>query len=277
MPSMLQPQLERMFGAGNVPERNTRNVETINTMMDRGVPIVNNVPALHGSEALNAVLKDYPDTPPQYMKQLSHIVGQEGYDRDLYMDGSGYVTGGVGQTGEFIGGDPSVAIKEHEGRAKSLFNTYADYPTSIQETLIDAAYRGDLRYGSNSSKAGQPQKWTTLAKSGAWNEAADEHLDHPEYYKSKGLKKNWTTGEFTKIPVENAGLKQRFEGRADDMRAYGEELNPTDAGFLDPVDDFFSNLFGGDKSGKPKKEVTEMVPKAHKDIFTSFWDAMTGD
>jgi hypothetical protein len=57
-----------------------------------------------------------------------------------------------------------------------------------------------------------------------------------------------------------------------------QEATPqVDAGFLSPVDDFFSNLFGGDKSGKPKKEVTEMVPKAHKDIFTSFWDAMTGD
>ena len=220
MPSMLQPQLERMFGAGNVPERNTRNAETINTMMDRGVPIVNNTPPLHGPEALNAVLTDYPNLPPQY----HGIVAQEGYDRDLYLDGSGYITGGVGQTGKFIGGSPAPVIKEHEDRAKSLFKTYTDYPTSIQSALIDSAYRGDLRNAS-----GKPQKWTGLANKGLWNEAADEHLDNDNYYESKGLKKNRTTGKFTKIDVKNPGLKQRFEERADAMRAYGEELKAAEA------------------------------------------------
>lgn len=50
-----------------------------------------------------------------------------------------------------------------------------------------------------------------------------------------------------------------------------------DAGFLDPIDDFFNSMFGTQGSPKPKKEVTEMMPKPHKDIFTSFWDAITGD
>ena len=50
-----------------------------------------------------------------------------------------------------------------------------------------------------------------------------------------------------------------------------------DAGFLSPVDDFINNLFGGDKSGRPKKEVTELIPKKHKDKFTSFWDTLFGD
>lgn len=56
-----------------------------------------------------------------------------------------------------------------------------------------------------------------------------------------------------------------------------EAIPKEDAGFLDPIDDFFNNMFGTQGSPKPKKEVTEMMPKPHKDIFTSFWDAITGD
>jgi hypothetical protein len=50
-----------------------------------------------------------------------------------------------------------------------------------------------------------------------------------------------------------------------------------DAGFLSPVDDFISSLFGGDKSGKPKKEITDMIPHKHKETFKSFWDELIGD
>ena len=56
-----------------------------------------------------------------------------------------------------------------------------------------------------------------------------------------------------------------------------EAIPKEDAGFLDPIDDFFNSMFGTQGSPKPKKEVTEMMPKPHKDIFTSFWDAITGD
>jgi LysM repeat protein len=50
-----------------------------------------------------------------------------------------------------------------------------------------------------------------------------------------------------------------------------------DAGFLSPVDDFINSLFGGDKSGKPKKEITDMIPPKHKETFKSFWDELIGD
>jgi hypothetical protein len=56
-----------------------------------------------------------------------------------------------------------------------------------------------------------------------------------------------------------------------------EAIPQVDAGFLDPIDDFFSNLFGSGESNEPEKEVAAMVPKEPKNIFTSFWDAMTGD
>jgi len=56
-----------------------------------------------------------------------------------------------------------------------------------------------------------------------------------------------------------------------------EDIPKEDAGFLDPIDDFFNSLFGTQESTKPKREVTEMMPKPHKDMFTSFWDAITGD
>jgi len=292
---MMANTLETIFGKGNVPQMNERNLSTVNTLVQNGIPLKNDQESLHGQQAIDAVLEDYKDIPPQYMNQLKGIVGKEGYDRDLYLDGSGLITTRVGQTGETVGGSPLDAIVEHEDRAKRSFSSYGDYPPSVQQALIDAAYRGDIVYGGNSTKAGQPQKWTTLANAGKWAEAADEHLDHPEYYKAKGLKKNWKTGEFTKIAVENAGLVSRFEDRATAMRSYGVELAAVpkqvqevpqqsqgvppkaDTGFLSPVNDFINNLFGGDQSGKPQKEVTERIPKKHKDMLTSFWDAMTGD
>ena len=285
MPNMMINTLETIFGKSNVPQMNERNLSTVNTLIQAGIPLKNEQESLHGQQAIDAVLADYKDTPPQYRGQLSKIVGNEGYDRDLYLDGSGFITTKVGQTGEAASSSPIDAIVEHEDRAKKSFSSYGEYPPSIQQTLIDAAYRGDILYGGKSSKAGQPQKWTKLANDGKWHEAADEHLDHPEYYKAKGLKKNWETGVFTKIPVENAGLVGRFEERADAMREYAtsleipakEAIPKEDAGFLDPIDDFFNNMFGTQESPKPKREVTELMPKPHKDMFTSFWDAITGD
>jgi hypothetical protein len=50
-----------------------------------------------------------------------------------------------------------------------------------------------------------------------------------------------------------------------------------DAGFLSPVNDFINSIFGGDQSGKPQREVTERIPKKHKDKFESFWATITGD
>jgi GH24 family phage-related lysozyme (muramidase) len=56
-----------------------------------------------------------------------------------------------------------------------------------------------------------------------------------------------------------------------------EAIPQADAGFLSPVNDFINSLFGGDKSGKPQKEVTERIPKAHKDTAKSLWDTIFGD
>jgi hypothetical protein len=50
-----------------------------------------------------------------------------------------------------------------------------------------------------------------------------------------------------------------------------------DAGFLSPVNDFINSLFGGDKSGKPQKEITDMIPPKTKETFKSFWDTLFGD
>jgi len=50
-----------------------------------------------------------------------------------------------------------------------------------------------------------------------------------------------------------------------------------DAGFLSPVNDFINSIFGGDESGKPQKEVTELIPKRHKATAKTFLATIFGD
>jgi len=47
-----------------------------------------------------------------------------------------------------------------------------------------------------------------------------------------------------------------------------------DAGFLVPADDFINGIFGGNKSGRPRKEVTDKIPKG---TSKSFLDTIFGD
>ena len=228
---------------------------------------------LHGADAV-AKARELLGRPLSASEE--HIASVEGYSLETYDDTKGVKTVGFGQTGEFSGMPFDEVVSSFENRTRSIIPAYDSLPEALRLRLLDSTYRGGISGSSDTLKH---------VNEGRWQEAATEFLDH---------------GDFRRSQEGNGAIASRMQSTSDAMKNYGETLYEeaqvrkeqsssipmategvpkpeADAGFLDPVDDFFSNLFGGDKSGKPKKEVTEMVPKAHKDIFTSFWDAMTGD
>ena len=231
--------------------------------------------SLYGAEAQAAARKLLGrDLTPQE----NQIVSSEGYNSGTYMDTKGIPTTGFGQTGEYSGIPFDQVVNTFEQKTRGIVPAYDTLPQALQLRLLDSTYRGGL--------SGSPAT-LKLANSGQWGAAADEFLNNKEY----------------RLAVESgSGVATRMKETSDAMRAYGVELNSApqqaqavpqqaqavpqqvqeappkeDAGFLSPVDDFINNLFGGNQSGRPKKEVTEAIPKSHKNMFSSFWDELTGD
>lgn len=213
---------------------------------------------LHGADAV-AKARELLGRPLSASEK--HIASVEGYSLETYDDTKGVKTVGFGQTGEFSGMPFDEVVASFENRTRGLIPAYDTLPEALRLRLLDSTYRGGI--GGSADTLGH-------VNAGRWQEAATEFLDH---------------GDFRRSQAGNGAIAERMQATSDAMSNYAtslvvpekEAIPQVDAGFLSPVDDFISSLFGGDKSGKPKKEVTEMVPKPHKDMFTSFWDAMTGD
>jgi len=230
---------------------------------------------LHGADAVKRAEELFGRT---LTPQESHIVMAEGYKDDWYDDTKGIPTKNFGQTGEYADMPFPDVVNIFEDKTRGIVSDYDNLPQELQLRLLDSTYRGGLSGSPDTLK---------LANSGQWGAAADEFLNNKEY----------------RLAVESgSGVATRMKETSDAMRAYGVELNSVpqqaqavpqqaqavpqqvqeappkeDAGFLSPVDDFINNLFGGNQSGRPKKEVTEAIPKSHKNMFSSFWDELTGD
>ncbi|MCP4929188.1 MAG: LysM peptidoglycan-binding domain-containing protein, partial [Gammaproteobacteria bacterium] len=95
--------------------------------------------------------------------------------------------------------------------AKGVFPDYDKYDDSTKSMMVDAAYRGDLRYGPKSTKKGQPQKWTKLFNEGKYDQAAKEHVDHPNYIDDK----------------IGGGIRNRFDNRVSEMMRLHKANLPT--------------------------------------------------
>jgi hypothetical protein len=223
---------------------------------------------LHGADA---IAKARELLGRELSASESHIANLEGYDSEVYEDTKGVKTTGFGQTGEYSSMPFDQVVRSFENTARRIVPSYDQLPQALQLRLLDSTYRGGL---SGSTK--------TLGhiNAGRWDEAADEFLDNDDFRNSIAAK---------------TGVAGRMQQTSDAMRNYGLELATVpeqvqqvpqqaqeappqaDAGFLAPVDDFINDLFGGDKSGKPRKEVTEKIPKAHKDTAKSLWDTIFGD
>ncbi len=193
------PGWEYMTPAGQ--EVYAANIRTIDAIKESGGSLSRNEPIYGGASAFQELLKDHPSVPQQYIPELEKIAKAEGYTRGIYDDTKGYITTGAGQTGSFAGMTPLQSVTIHEDRAKSVFPNYHLYDPETQSMLLDAAYRGDLRYGPKSSKSGQPQKWTNLFREGKYADAAKEHINHAEYKKDE----------------VGGGIRKRFDARADEM------------------------------------------------------------
>jgi len=223
---------------------------------------------LHGAQAV-AMAQQLLGRPLSASE--AHIASVEGYNPETYDDTKGVATTGFGQTGEYSGMPFDQVVSSFEQKTRGIVPAYDTLPQALQLRLLDSTYRGGL--------SGSPAT-LKLANSGQWGAAADEFLNNEEY----------------RLAVESgSGVAGRMKETSDAMRAYGVELAAVpkqvqevpqqaqeappqaDAGFLSPVNDFINDLFGGDKSGKPRKEVTEKIPKAHKDTAKSLWDTIFGD
>ena len=233
--------------------------------------------SLHGADALNKarIMLGRELTP-----QEAQIVSSEGYNSESYMDTKGVPTTGFGQTGEYSGVPFDQVVNSFEQKTRGIVPTYDTLPQALQLRLLDSTYRGGL--------SGSPAA-LKLINSGQWEAGADEFLDNDEY----------------RAAVKSgSGVATRMEETAEAMRQHGynlalQQASPTtfeeqvlnqglppqqreappkeDAGFLSPVNDFINDLFGGDQSGKPQKEITDKIPPKTKETFQSFWDSMFGD
>jgi len=232
---------------------------------------------LHGADAV-AKARELLGRPLSASE--AHIASVEGYSLETYDDTKGVKTVGFGQTGEFSGMPFDEVVASFENRTRGIIPAYDTLPEALRLRLLDSTYRGGIS-GSTDTLA--------HVNAGRWQDAATEFLDHDDFRESQ---------------AGNGAIAGRMQSTSDAMQTYGdtlyeealvskeqsssipmssdvvtkkEDIPQVDAGFLDPIDDFFNNMFGTQESPKPKKEVTEMMPKPHKDMFTSFWDAITGD
>ena len=100
------------------------------------------------------------------------VVVEEGYVNGYYEDDTGVKTGGVGQTGKFLGMTFKESFKAHEKIASRVIQDYDSLPTTVQASIMSATYRGDLK---------SSHQWVKLFNQGLYKEASEEFLDHDEY------------------------------------------------------------------------------------------------
>ena len=243
----LQVRLDKLFkpaGTVKATEKTwSRNKLALDTMeaADK-VPVLNQSGSTKGkSKASEAALEAYPSMPESYKGMLSDLAGREGYNPNFYLDGSGYLTTGVGLTGEYVADEtPFRSMTDHENKAKRLVPGLEYYTPEIQKSIIHAAYRGDLTYPEDDkygNKAGDPYKWVNNLNNGNWNEAADELLRNEEYFASRGKDSKGNS-----IDIKNPGLKSYFESIHDTLKEQhyieNPDARPEDSGFIsDTIDE----------------------------------------
>jgi len=242
----LQTRLDTTFGKGKVKSTEdtwSKNKLALDTMEAAGkVPVLNQSGSTKGkSKASEAALKAYPNMPESYKEMLSDLAGREGYNPNFYLDGSGYLTTGVGLTGEYVADEtPFRSMTDHENKAKRLVPGLEYYTPEIQKSIIHAAYRGDLTYPKDDkygNKAGDTYKWVNNLNNGNWNEAADELLRNDEYFASRG-----EDSKGNSVDIKNPGLQSYFESIHDTLKEQHYIENPDarteDSGFIsDTIDE----------------------------------------
>jgi GH24 family phage-related lysozyme (muramidase) len=101
------------------------------------------------------------------------VVEEEGFVEGVYKDSKGIDTLGVGQTGKYMDMSFLESYAEHEEYARRVLVHWDLYPEYLQAELMSAVYRGDLQ---------QSPKFRRLLNQCRYEEAAEEFLNHKEYF-----------------------------------------------------------------------------------------------
>jgi hypothetical protein len=153
----------------------------------------------HGKHAV-AQVELLLGRPLTYKERV--VVTDEGYVNGLYPDTKGNLTGGVGQTGDYINMSFEETLAAHERRIQSdpkKLPDYATYPEWFQAEMLSADYRGDLGISIDTM---------ALGRAGRWEEAAIEFLANDEYLH----------------PDTPKHIKARMRRTAAAMTRYGQQL-----------------------------------------------------
>lgn len=138
---------------------------------------------LHGREACDALEQAEGIELTEVERR---VVMCEGYATELYRDTKDILTGGVGQTGEWLNRPFRDAFAHHADRAASRFPNFRLFPSYLRTELVASEYRGDL---------GLSPKACEHIRNGRWEVAAGEFLDNDEY----------------RHPATPAGIKKRLQ------------------------------------------------------------------
>jgi len=121
----LQTRLDDTFGKDKVKATKdtwASNKAALDTMEAAGkVPILDPSGTLRGNAAKLKTAEIYTDVTEEYQGLLSHLSGEEAYNPNFYLDGSGILTTGVGLTGNYVAdASPLRAMTEKTDQAKKL-------------------------------------------------------------------------------------------------------------------------------------------------------------
>ena len=266
----LQTRLDSTFGKGKVKSNEdtwAKNKAALDTMEAAGkVPILDPSGTVRGTDAVLKTAEVYTDVTSEYKDLLAHLSGEEGYNPNFYLDGSGILTTGVGLTGEYVA-DPSPlrAMTEKTNEAKSRVPKYARLHPQVQLALVDSAYRGDLTNTNEDTGVVTSQKWVDHVNNGDFRKAAVEHINHNEYNKAKG------------ISGKNRGLIPRFDWRAAALKRSAEpqtiqKMQDRSKSIYDQRED--AAMLNGMGSGITPDKVPES--NIFSDTFDSVTDSVEG-
>lgn len=135
---------------------------------------------------------------------MAHLIGEEGFRAEPYLDDVGVETVGVGATAENKDANFfTETYPKYVDRAQRTVKSYHKLPEETQLAVLSAVYRGDM--GPKTAK---------LIDEGKFKEAAKEYLNHKEYKERK-----------KKDPED--GVVLRMERNAEAIRSADGESKPT--------------------------------------------------
>jgi len=120
----------------------------------------------HGQHAITKALEYYPNLTKGQME----LIAWEGFSTKPYKDTKGYLTNGVGQTGEYLNTPFTDVYQTFEDKLRKAIPKYDTFSPDLKSALVVGKYRGDLG-----------DQTINLLNRGKFKEASREFLDHKEY------------------------------------------------------------------------------------------------